>query len=97
MATMSVINNQPLTEDEIYDTAQGTHSFLLPIPASPPGGPVEYATDVSSNSATATDVDLFVGVDDSGNGSPDESEERCRSTSAASLERCSVRVARGCP
>jgi hypothetical protein len=46
-----------------------------------------YAETLAS---TATDLDLFVGRDDDGNGFPAESEELCTSTTPADLERCNL-------
>jgi subtilisin family serine protease len=47
---------------------------------------------VDVNSPTATDVDLFVGLDAGTTGSVNEEEEVCRSTSSIAVERCLVTV-----
>ena len=50
------------------------------------------ATLVPASSPAAQDFDLFVGVDSDGDGQPDESEERCSSTSSGPREACSITV-----
>ena len=52
-----------------------------------------YGVYVEASSATARDVDLFVGLDDNGDGQVQESEERCASSSAVASERCVVAFA----
>ncbi len=53
----------------------------------PQGGLWLYTETLAS---TAIDLDLFVGRDDNGNGTPEESEELCTSTSSNELERCDL-------
>jgi hypothetical protein len=43
---------------------------------------------VSTSESTAPDLDLYVGIDDNGNGQPDPTEERCISLSYFSDEQC---------
>jgi subtilisin family serine protease len=45
-----------------------------------------------ASSPAAQDFDLFVGVDTDGDGQPEESEERCASTSPGATEACSLTV-----
>jgi len=43
-------------------------------------------------SSAATDLDLYVGLDENGNDQADESEERCASTSPDELEECLIKL-----
>ncbi|HET9485265.1 MAG TPA: S8 family serine peptidase, partial [Xanthomonadales bacterium] len=77
------------TEDDVYDLpSAGVFVKLLDPPANLAGG--GYGVYVEASSATARDVDLFVGVDDNGDGQAQENEERCSSTSSIASERCAV-------
>jgi subtilisin family serine protease len=50
------------------------------------------ATLVPASSPSAQDFDLYVGVDSDGDGQPEASEERCRSTSSGPTEACSFTI-----
>ena len=63
------------------------------------GGTVHVTTDVPDGSrllaaeiaaTTASDLDLFVGLDADGDAAPDASEEICRSASETAIESCDV-------
>ena len=50
------------------------------------------ATLAPASTPSAQDFDLFVGVDSDGDGQPEDSEERCTSTSSGATEACSFTV-----
>lgn len=76
------------TNTEIYDDVTSNYSEIFTIPA---GTGVRHRIRVTTRAA-APDIDLFVGRDIDNDGRPDESEELCRSTSAASNETCEFTV-----
>ncbi|HVF35878.1 MAG TPA: S8 family serine peptidase, partial [Candidatus Saccharimonadia bacterium] len=77
------------TKDDPYDLpSAGTFVKLLDPPANLDGG--GYGVYVEASSVTARDVDLFVGLDDNGDGQVQESEQRCTSTSAIASDRCAI-------
>ncbi|HET7842603.1 MAG TPA: hypothetical protein VFL14_00520, partial [Xanthomonadales bacterium] len=84
-----------------YDDADGPGSALLlldPPPiiidASSPPPPVDAPFDIlaESSSASARDVDLYVGVDTNGDGRPSASEQRCVGTGSGAAVRCLFRT-----
>lgn len=64
-----------------YDTALGTFHISLEVPA---GARLVQADIVET---TSTDLDLFIGLDENGDG-PEASEELCASTSPTADESC---------
>jgi subtilisin family serine protease len=85
---------QDPTRNDPYDSF-GVGTSVSSIRFGPGGGPGRI--EIEANSATAPDIDLFVGRDDNGDGLPSRSEELCRSTSPASSERCVIDVAQTNP
>jgi hypothetical protein len=81
--TVEVLKQDP-TDGDPYDSEEGTFTEWHNLPE---GGMWLYAEITES---TATDIDLFVGRDDNGNGQADESEELCRSTTPDIFERCDL-------
>ncbi|MGH3713334.1 MAG: S8 family serine peptidase [Micromonosporaceae bacterium] len=67
-----------------YDGVGGTQHVLVDVPA----GARLLTTGITET--TSTDLDLFVGRDDDGDGAPDLGEEVCRSASEIALESCKV-------
>ncbi len=65
-----------------YDTSVGTFTVLVDVPA----GSRFIASEIAKT--TSTDIDLFVGRDDDGDGGAELSEELCRSASDTALESC---------
>jgi subtilisin family serine protease len=79
---------QDPTRDNFYDNpAAGgiVRTFELAGSAS---AALTYTVVVEGNSTASRDIDLFAGVDDNGNGAPDEAEERCESAGPTAVERC---------
>lgn len=70
--------------DDPYSGGPGTETFHVEVPED---ALLLFAEVVASD---ASDIDLFVGRDDSGDGIADEFEEVCRSTSPDELEECTV-------
>jgi subtilisin family serine protease len=81
--TANVLAQDP-TDDNPYDGGEG--SFTVWYPSST-GILWLYAETLAS---TSIDLDLFVGRDDNGDGSPQEFEELCTSTSSNELELCEL-------
>jgi len=81
--TVEVLEQDP-SDDDPYDGGAGVFTKWHSLPN---GALWLYAETLAS---TATDLDLFVGRDDNGNGLADESEELCSSTSPEELERCDL-------
>ena len=75
---------QDTTDDNPYDGGPGVFTTWHSLPQ---GGLWLYAQTFAS---TATDLDLFVGRDDNGNGFAEESEELCASTTPSDLELCNL-------
>ncbi|WP_276207543.1 S8 family serine peptidase [Wenzhouxiangella sp. XN201] len=72
------------SRDDPYQDSDGLRTFLADVP----DDTLMLIAEVVSSDAT--DIDLFVGRDDNGNGEADESEEQCRSTSPEELEECLI-------
>jgi subtilisin family serine protease len=94
-----VTRQQALTQDPTNDDPYDNLSsgvFFQNVPINFNDGRARTvqvnATLVPASSPSAQDFDLFVGVDTNGNGQPEESEERCASTSAGATEACSFTV-----
>ncbi|HBK55590.1 MAG TPA: hypothetical protein DDZ76_04805, partial [Xanthomonadales bacterium] len=84
-----------LSEDptsDPYDDAEGTAVRLLEIPANQGTATVRWRLTVTSGSATAVDIDLYVGEDINQNGVAEEDEELCFSIDPAADERCEVEI-----
>jgi subtilisin family serine protease len=81
------------TRDDRYDGfTTGVFFTLVRVPAATPADGL-YSLIAETNSATAYDVDLFVGEDVDGDGQPDEAEELCESTGPRQVERCEIPIA----
>lgn len=74
---------QDPTNDDAYDLAAGG-VYTMTVDAT--GGASRLAVEILTS--TAPDLDLFVGLDENGNGNPDADEELCRSTSGSWNEFC---------
>ncbi len=74
-----------------YD-GNGNGSFFTLV--GPPAGSseAEYFLRAVATSATASDIDLFVGRDSNGDGQPQEEEELCTSADPSAQERCELDV-----
>jgi len=80
----------PSTESPYTDIGVGSFFTLVDVPALAAGQ--RYRLRADATSATAVNVDLFVGRDDDGDGQPDSDEERCTSTSPSAREQCLVEI-----
>ncbi|PKM15292.1 MAG: hypothetical protein CVV12_09390 [Gammaproteobacteria bacterium HGW-Gammaproteobacteria-2] len=80
----------PVQEYDSFGT--GTMVRTITIPATPASGRETWRIHVDARSATAGDIDLFVGRDDDGNGLPASAEELCASTSITATESCDFTV-----
>jgi hypothetical protein len=80
--TERLLEQDPTPTEGPYDVPAGTFFILVDVPA----GAKFLATEIVET--TALDLDLFVGRDTNGNGSPDEVEEICKSATEAALESC---------
>ena len=67
-----------------YDAVAGVYSTTIKVPA----GARFLTADITRS--TAPDVDLYVGLDQDGDGAPDEAEEICASASAVATESCKL-------
>ena len=67
-----------------YDAVAGVYSTTVQVPA----GARFLTADITRS--TAPDVDLYVGVDQDGDGAPDEAEEVCASASSVATESCKL-------
>ena len=65
-----------------YDIPLGTSTVLVDVPE----GAVALTAEITAT--TASDLDLFVGLDANGDGVPQLAEEVCSSASATALESC---------
>ena len=75
------------TRDDPYDLpSSGAFVKLVDAPAGAGG----YGAYVEIASAAARDLDLFVGLDDNGDGQVQESEERCASNGPGASETCAI-------
>jgi subtilisin family serine protease len=82
---------QDPTNDDPYDSfGNGSFFALVTVPASTAID--GFRLDAMVRSATAQDVDLFVGLDVDGDGLPDASEEVCVSALPAASESCSLAI-----
>ncbi|HWG55547.1 MAG TPA: S8 family serine peptidase, partial [Gaiellaceae bacterium] len=84
--TRGVVENRTLEQDptplDPYDTSVGTFTVLVDVPA----GARFIASEIAET--TATDLDLFIGRDDDGDGQAELAEELCRSASETAFESC---------
>jgi subtilisin family serine protease len=79
---------QDPTRNDRYDAfGPGLHVVLLTVPPRARIGE-RYLITADTSSATAYDVDLFLGEDVDGDGAPESSEELCASTSERAVEHC---------
>jgi subtilisin family serine protease len=80
---------QDPTPSSVYDAlTTGIYTDTFTIPASPVSGPVNYKIRVKTSSATAQDVDLFVGSGPT----PSDATQICSSTGANANEICELSV-----
>ncbi len=86
--TQGVVETRTVEQDptplDPYDTNVGTFTVLVDVPA----GSRFIAAEIGDT--TATDLDLFVGRDDDGDGQAELAEELCRSASDTAFESCSL-------
>lgn len=68
-----------------YSGIQGRRTFLIDVDDE---DTLAIRADVIASAAN--DIDLYVGLDEDGDGRAEESEEQCRSTSANEIERCVI-------
>ncbi|MDZ4350024.1 MAG: S8 family serine peptidase [Xanthomonadaceae bacterium] len=80
------------TEGDPYDGGVGVHTLLVQIPANTGSQQRRWRLVVDARSATARDIDLFVGEDSNGDGVAEEDEEECFSIALAALEACDVEI-----
>ncbi len=84
--TKGVVETRTVEQDptplDPYDTNVGTFTVLVDVPA----GSRFVAAEIGNT--TATDLDLFVGRDDDGDGQAELAEELCRSASETAMESC---------
>jgi hypothetical protein len=84
--TQGIVQTRTVVQDptplDAYDTDVGTFTVLIDVPA----GSRFIAAEIARS--TATDIDLFVGRDDDGDGASELAEELCRSASDTALESC---------
>jgi len=84
--TQGIVQTRSVVQDptplDAYDTDVGTFTVLVDVPA----GSRFLAAEIARS--TATDIDLFVGRDDDGDGRSELAEELCRSASDTALESC---------
>lgn len=86
---------QDPTRDNRYDGfSTGVFFTTVTVPAATAQASV-YELIAETRSATAYDVDLFVGEDLDGDGQPDQNEEVCTSTTPLAAERCEITVDAG--
>jgi len=82
------VTNELLPQDptplDPYDAPVGTFHILVQVPA----GSRVLASEIVDT--TSIDLDLFVGIDTNGDGTPQESEEICRSASDTAFESCKL-------
>jgi hypothetical protein len=81
---------QDPTSDPYDSFGNGSFVALVNVPASTAVD--GFRLDAIVRSATAQDVDLFVGFDDDGDGLPAEDELVCESISSGAFERCNVAI-----
>ena len=72
-----------------YDGLGGTKTILVDVPA----GSKYLTADIART--TSTDIDLYVGRDDDGDGRAERTEQRCASASEAALESCQLKNPEG--
>lgn len=84
--TQGVVQTRTVEQDptplDPYDTNVGTFTIVVDVPA----GSRFIATEITKT--TASDLDLFLGRDDDGDGRAELAEELCRSASEIALESC---------
>ena len=80
------VGADPTRSDPYDSTSSGVVFTVVEVPSAAAGVPLRLVVD--GRSSSATDVDLFVGEDANGDGQPELSEERCRSTGPGAEERC---------
>ena len=84
---------QDPTNSDPYDGSVGTGFYLFTVPAT--SAARDFVLNVSALSASARDIDLFVGIDFNGNGVPDEAEKQCSSIAPQASESCRLVVRSG--
>lgn len=79
----------PTNEDPYDFAAGGLYSTTIAV--------AETAKQlvIETKNSTAPDLDLYVGIDTNGNGTPEADEELCRSTSGSADEICDFRLSDG--
>jgi subtilisin family serine protease len=94
VVTTRTIGQDP-TRDNRYDGfASGVYFTTVTVPAATAQA-TRYRLTADTKSATAWDVDLFVGADLDGDGAPEEAEELCSSTGSRDVERCELDIEAG--
>lgn len=86
---------QDSSRDSAYDNLDDGVGFMtITLPPSADGEPVSWKLVFEATATANFDYDLFVGVDEDGDGRPDAGEERCRSNDpkGQSRERCEIDV-----
>jgi hypothetical protein len=82
---------QDPTPSNVYDRfGEGNFIELLTIPAT--ATPRTFRLAATTRSVTSVDIDLFVGLDEDGDGLPSQAEELCRSTGSDADERCELEL-----
>ncbi|MBL0028547.1 MAG: S8 family serine peptidase [Rhodanobacteraceae bacterium] len=76
------------TSDDPYNTGQGTFTTLIGPTAGGVG--VDGVLIASTDAGASGDIDLYVGIDLDADGTAEESEELCKSTSAGTVEECRI-------
>lgn len=92
---ISVAVAEDPTSGDPYDGGVGVHTLLVQVPANPTLQQRRWRLVVDARSATARDIDLFVGEDANGDAVAEEAEEECFSIAPAALEACDVEIVQG--
>jgi len=90
VVTATVLAEDP--DNDPYNAGTGVTFRTISVPPGPNGTPASYRLQVDLNSATSSDMDLYVGSDFDGDGQPSEAEERCSSTLPDASEQCELDI-----
>lgn len=80
----------PTRSDPFDDLTKGVVYTTLTVPANTDPATQSVLLFAQSTSATARDVDLYVGFDSNGDGKPNADETLCRSAGPTAFETCKV-------
>lgn len=94
VVTTNNLAQDPTRNDRYDGFATGLFHTTVVVPAASTAAS-DYTLIAESGSATAYDVDLFVGEDLDADGLPEASEELCASTGDRANERCEIGIAAG--